>query len=38
MMKATMASGHQRPNQETAPTAKITATLPMASLRLHSQT
>ena len=38
MMKATLASGHRLPNQETAPAAKITATLPMASLRLHSQT
>ena len=38
MMKATVASGHRLPNQVAAPAAKITATLPMASLRLRSHT
>ena len=38
MMVATVASGYRQPNQETASAAKITATSPMASLRLHSQT
>ena len=38
MITATIKSGHRLPVPNTPTAAKITATLPIASLRLHSQT